>query len=125
MNGLIKAIITLVILDFIYLKSSGNIFNSLIKKIQNNNLNLRLYSACIVYLLIFIMWVVFIYNERHRYTLKENILRGALLGLTTYGIYDFTNHAIFDQWNLKIVIMDTLWGAILYSSITFFSIYEF
>jgi len=125
MDGLIKAIITLSVLDFIYLKLTGNIFNSLIKKIQHNNLNLRLYSTFMVYLLIFIMWVIFIYNERHKYTLKENVLRGALLGLTTYGIFDFTNHAIFEHWNLKIVVMDTLWGAILYSLITFLSIYKF
>jgi uncharacterized membrane protein len=125
MIGIIKAIIALCILDSIYLKSTSTIYGKLIQKIQNNKLNIRLYSVFIVYILIFTMWVVFIYNERHKFTLKQNVIRGALLGLTTYGIFDFTNHAIFNNWNLNIVVIDTLWGSILYGLITFLAIYKF
>ena len=117
--NLFKAIIALSLLDFIYLKSTGNIYSKLINKIQNTPLQLRFYSAIIVYILIFIMWVVFIYN----YTLKENIGRAFLLGSTTYGIYDFTNLSIFKNWSLSISIMDMIWGGILYSIVTFVSIY--
>ena len=87
--NLFKAIIALSLLDFIYLKSTGNIYSKLINKIQNTPLQMRFYSAIIVYILIFIMWVVFIYNNKDNYSLKENIGRAFLLGSTTYGIYDF------------------------------------
>jgi|TARA_B110001469_G_C9642537_1_gene323517 uncharacterized membrane protein len=122
MFNLIKAIIALSILDFIYLKSTGTIFSNLIYKIQKNKLNLRMYSALCVYILIFIMWYVFIYKQKDNFTFKENLLRAFILGFTTYGIYDFTNHAILKDWNMNIVIMDTLWGGILYTIITLVSI---
>ena len=121
--NLFKAIITLSLLDFIYLKSTGNIYSKLINKIQTTPLQMRFYSAIIVYILIFIMWIVFIYNNKDNYSLKENIGRAFLLGSTTYGIYDFTNHAIFKNWPLSISIMDMIWGGILYSIITFVAIY--
>ena len=38
--------------------------SKLINKIQASPLQLRLYSAIVVYILIFIMWVVFIYNNK-------------------------------------------------------------
>jgi len=121
--NLFKAIIALSLLDFIYLKSTGNIYSKLINKIQNTPLQLRFYSAIIVYILIFIMWVVFIYNNKDNYSLKENIGRAFLLGATTYGIYDFTNYAIFKNWTLPISIMDMIWGGILYSIVTIVAIY--
>ena len=122
MFNLIKAIIALSILDFIYLKSTGTIFSNLIYKIQKNKINLRMYSALCVYILIFIMWYVFIYKQKDKFTFNENLLRAFILGFTTYGIYDFTNHAILKDWNMNIVIMDTLWGGILYTIITLVSI---
>ena len=122
MFNLIKAIIALSILDFIYLKSTGTIFSNLIYKIQKNKINLRMYPALCVYILIFIMWYVFIYKQKDNFTFKENLLRAFILGFTTYGIYDFTNYATLKDWNMNIVIMDTLWGGILYTIITLVSI---
>ena len=122
MFNLIKAIIALSILDFIYIKSTGTIFSNLIYKIQKNKINLRMYSALCVYILIFIMWYVFIYKQKDNFTFKENLLRAFILGFTTYGIYDFTNHTTLKDWNMNIVIMDTLWGGILYTIITLVSI---
>lgn len=122
MINLIKAIIALSILDFIYLKSTGTIFSNLIYKIQKNKINLRMYPALCVYILIFIMWYVFIYKQKDNFTFKENLLRAFILGFTTYGIYDFTNYATLKDWNMNIVIMDTLWGGILYTIITLVSI---
>lgn len=121
--NLFKAIIALSLLDFIYLKSTGNIYSKLINKIQASPLQLRFFSAIVVYILIFIMWVVFIYNNKDNYSLKENIGRAFLLGATTYGIYDFTNYAIFKNWTLPISIMDMIWGGILYSIVTVVAIY--
>ena len=38
-----------------------------------------------------------------------------MFGISIYGTYDLTNYAILDKWNLKAVVMDTLWGGILFS----------
>jgi len=116
--GLLKALITISILDYIYLKSSSNIFYKLISSIQTSPLRLRIYPTIIVYILIFLMWIVFIYNQKDKFTFKENIFRAFLLGMCTYGIYDFTNMAIFKDWTINVALMDTIWGGVLYSLTT-------
>ena len=119
--GLLKALIIMSILDYIYLNSTSTIFFKLVNKIQNSPLKLRIFPTIMVYILIFLMWVVFIYNQKEKFTFKQNIFRSFVLGLCTYGIYDFTNMAIFKDWPLKVVLMDTIWGGVLYSLITLFS----
>ena len=116
--GLLKALLTISILDYIYLKSSSNIFYKLISSIQTSPLKLRIYPTIIVYILIFVMWIVFIYNQKDKFTFKENIFRAFLLGMCTYGIYDFTNMAIFKDWTINVALMDTIWGGVLYSLTT-------
>lgn len=46
---------------------------------------------------------------------------GALLGVVTYGIYDFTNHAILANWPLKITLIDFTWGIVLCGLSSFLS----
>ena len=116
--GLLKAILTISILDYIYLNTTSSIFYKLIGTIQNSPLKLRMYSTIIVYILIFLMWIIFIYNQTDKFTFKENIFRAFLLGMCTYGIYDFTNMAIFKDWTINVAIMDTIWGGVLYSLTT-------
>lgn len=38
---------------------------------------------------------------------------GVLLGLVTYGIYDFTNYSILANWPWKITFIDFIWGMVL------------
>ena len=38
---------------------------------------------------------------------------GVMLGLVTYGIYDFTNYSILGNWPLKITVIDFIWGMVL------------
>jgi len=38
---------------------------------------------------------------------------GALLGVVTYGIYDFTNYSILANWPWKITLIDFTWGIVL------------
>jgi uncharacterized membrane protein len=40
---------------------------------------------------------------------------GAVLGLVLYGVYDFTNLAIFTKWSWIGTIVDILWGTALYA----------
>jgi hypothetical protein len=35
---------------------------------------------------------------------------------STYGVYDFTNGAIFKKWDFRLGVMDTIWGSILCGS---------
>ena len=37
---------------------------------------------------------------------------GALFGLVTYGVYDFTNYSTLRQWPLALTLVDVAWGAV-------------
>ena len=47
-----------------------------------------------------------------------------VLGLVIYGVYETTNYAIFKNWTLSTVLLDTAWGAILLGLTTFLT-YQF
>lgn len=47
------------------------------------------------------------------------LLYGGGLGLVTYGIFNFTNMAIFKNYPLWVAAMDTTWGVILYTLTTY------
>ena len=46
-------------------------------------------------------------------SLKDAVLKGALLGLVTYATYDLTNLATLKNWPLLVTVVDLLWGTIL------------
>lgn len=41
------------------------------------------------------------------------ILHGGVLGAVAYGTYTLTNHAIFAQWTVLLVVSDIGWGTFL------------
>ena len=88
--------------DFIYLRSVSNYFNMQVKAIQGDKIQLKMFSTILCYLFLTILKNI---------SIKEC----ALLGLFVYGVYETTNHAIFKKWYYKTLVMDTLWGAVLFS----------
>lgn len=38
----------------------------------------------------------------------------ALLGLVIYGVYSFTNMVVFQSWDWRLAVIETLWGGLLY-----------
>ena len=63
--------------------------------------------------------VFIIQNGSYEKDLQNRVIYGGLLGLLVYGVYDTTNYAIFNKWDFKTVVMDTLWGGVLFSLTTF------
>ncbi len=100
-------------LDMIYLKLSSNHFNSLVKSIQGSGLTLELLPAILAYITIVFSLYYFIIRE------NKNITDAMLLGWSTYFIFDFTNKAIFDKWSWETVLLDGVWGGILYGLTTY------
>ena len=50
--------------------------------------------------------------------IPDAIIRGALFGLITYGIYDLTNMATLEGWTWKMSIIDMMWGAFLCATVS-------
>lgn len=101
-------------IDIIYLKTMSSHFKSLVKKIQGGtDMKFRLLPAIPCYLFLIFGLQYFIINK------KGSVLDSAILGWVIYGVYETTNAAIFKDWDLKSVVIDTSWGGTLYALTTF------
>jgi uncharacterized membrane protein len=104
---LLNILIILTVIDSVYLYLTKSLFEKMVLQIQNSNLQMRLNGAIIVYLLITIGLFYFIIKE------NRSPYEAALLGIIIYGVFDFTNYAIFKNYDIYIGLMDTIWGGIL------------
>jgi uncharacterized membrane protein len=103
--------------DYFYISLTKSHFNFLIKNIQGKALKFNLIGAIICYSFMTMVLNIFILNE------KKSINHAIILGLCIYGIFEGTNLAIFDKWDFNTVLMDTIWGGVLFGLVTFFTKY--
>jgi uncharacterized membrane protein len=47
--------------------------------------------------------------------LRSALRHGGVAGLVVYGVYAFTNTAIFAEWPTYLALLETAWGGIVYS----------
>jgi uncharacterized membrane protein len=95
-------------LDFIYLSSIRDLFDSQIKLVQGKGIKINLLAAFLCYISLVFGIYYFIIKE------KKSIFQAFLLGLVIYTVYEFTNWSLFTDWKLSTVIMDSLWGGVLF-----------
>jgi len=118
MNSFIVSSILLVLVDSIYLYFIGKpVFDKTVAAIQNSSLVVNIAPAVFTYILMAILLNYFIIS------VNKSAFDAFILGFCTYGIFDFTNMAIFKKYNLRTAITDTLWGAILFFSVTTITYY--
>lgn len=105
--------ILFVLIDYLYLSNFSGFFNNLLIKIQNDKINLDLSAAIVCY--------IFLIFGLHYFILKEKrpVKDAFLLGLVIYMVYETTNKAIFKNWSWKAVMIDGIWGGILFASTTY------
>jgi uncharacterized membrane protein len=109
---LISAIV-FVCLDFFYLNLMKGYFDNQIKAIQGTDTQMNFLAAIICYIFLIFGLNYFIIKP------KRSVSDAFLLGLIIYGVYETTNWAIFSKWRITSVIIDTLWGGILFGLTTF------
>jgi len=115
---LFSVLITFLILDSIYLTLTKNYYNNLVTKIQKSPLKLKIMPAVGAYSIILFSWYYFVFQNIKNQSKKKSIIDSAVLGFCMYCLFDFTNMAIFKNWDLKTVIIDSIWGSILYTLTT-------
>jgi uncharacterized membrane protein len=115
--------ILIVLVDAIFLSYISGPFGNMIKKIQGEKMVLKLAPAIVVYLSMIGAWYLFIHKEVQRHTFTENVCRAGLLGFFIYSVFDFTNLATIKNYELKIAVMDSVWGGLLYASTTAILLY--
>lgn len=109
MSDLARLSVILLFIDIIYLTFlGGGPFMNMVSKIQNSEPKLNKISAAFTYVMMIILMHQFVINKNFT---NQKVF---LLGFLTYGIFDFTNMAIFSEYNIFIAIQDTIWGGLLF-----------
>jgi len=92
----------------------------LIPKIQRMPMKVKYIPAVLSYLTIVLPILLFsIPNVRASQRLTDALFFGGVLGLCMYGMFSFTNYALIENWTLEVVLLDTLWGGVLYTLVTY------
>lgn len=112
-KNILLIFIILLLIDLIWLYLIKDKYAQQIVKIQNQEVVVNYYSALFVYVL---LAIGLYYLSINKTDIMTKVKLSALFGLITYGVYDFTNGAIFKDWDFKLAIMDTMWGSILCAS---------
>mgnify|MGYP002020043095 FL=1 len=100
------------LVDAVYLSSVGSKYNAMLTKIQGKGIQFKMVHAVLCYICLLGLINYFIIKDKRDY--KDAFF----LGLGVYGVYEFTNAAIFEKWELWSVVIDTLWGGILFALVT-------
>jgi uncharacterized membrane protein len=109
---LISAIV-LVSIDFIYLNVIKNYFSNQIKLIQNEPIKINFLAILLCYIFLIFGINYFIIKP------KRSVNDAFLLGIIIYGVFETTNKSLFSKWSWLTVVIDTLWGGILFALTTF------
>jgi len=100
---ILKASAILVLVDLFWLLTGGIFARNMAERIQGAPVHFRYVAAAVVYLCL------------ARLLLETTSLKQAFLtGVCVYAVYDFTNLAIFEDYDWKFAIADSLWGGILF-----------
>ena len=121
----ILCIILSIIIDIPYLYINMDLFKKKTMNISGKGYpKNRLYSAVLVYIAIALGIMVFVLpkidtTKTTTIRLRDSIIYGGLFGLVSYSIFDFTNHFMFEGWDIYVSLMDAIWGSILCATLSF------
>ncbi len=99
--------------DFVYLNVIKDYFNKQIISVQGSPLKVNYLGAALCYIFLIVGINYFIIKPR------KSVNDAFLLGLVIYGVYETTNYALFKNWSMLTVIIDTLWGGLLFAFTTY------
>ena len=103
----------MLVLDVSYLYLFRDFMIPILKNVQKADIKVNIMSALACYILLVSGLYYFIIKN------NESIKDAFLLGMLIYGVYETTNYAFFKNWSPLLLILDTLWGGILFSTTTF------
>ena len=122
------AIVLFIVVDIPYLYLNNKTYSKATMDISGqSSYTKRYYSALLVYVAIALGTFVLVLPRVRTNTIKnmiiDSLIFGGVFGLSSYAIFDFTMHFMFNKWSFIISIMDSVWGGVLCSIVTFILAY--
>jgi len=106
------AAVLFIVIDSIYLNFIKGYFMDQIQKVQGSPLKPNFAAILLCYTFLVVGLNYFIIKP------KKSPKDAFLFGIVIYGVYETTNLALFKNWSWLTVFMDTLWGGILFGTVT-------
>jgi uncharacterized membrane protein len=95
----------------------GDMWKKNVETVQKSPMEIRKQYALLSYVLIIFGIYYFVQmNMTKDAYVKDSLVKGFIYGFILYGVFDFTNLAIFKEFDLKTAIIDMVWGGLLTSS---------
>jgi uncharacterized membrane protein len=105
--------IVVLLLDAIWLTATATSSRQLFAAIQGKPLQIRWIPAIATYAVMII--AIWFFAVQPSADVAEAAGRGALLGLTMYGLYDLTNYSTLKEYTLQFTLTDMAWGTTLFT----------
>ena len=113
MASIIKLLVLVLLCDGIFLFAIKDLFSKQIYNIQGSAIQPNMLGVILSYGFIILLLYWFIIKD------SRSLTDAFILGLATYGVYEYTNLALLKNWRLETTIIDTLWGGILFLLVTY------
>jgi uncharacterized membrane protein len=110
---IIISAITMIILDSAFLVANRVVLEKQILDVQQSSLKINPVGLLVCYVILVTGLYYFIIRE------KRSVLDAFLLGVLVYGVYETTNLATLAKWKPTTVMLDTIWGGVLFASTTY------
>lgn len=118
-------LIAMLFLDALWLTLMKSHYATSVYRVQKSELKVRWLGAIVAYAIMFasVIYIAMpnVMDEvnKGRGLLSASIRHAALLGFVTYGVYNATSYAIYSDYSIVTCIIDTIWGATLYTILAF------
>ncbi len=112
-------ILFVLVADFIWITANTKMYMPMYENVQRSPVKMNYVAAAIAY--VFILASVFFVAVPLTSALTDPVdifVRGGMVGWTMYGVYNFTNLAVFSYYQLKTALIDTAWGGVLFGLAT-------
>ncbi len=104
--------IILFLLDAVFITVTMDMFQLQIAEVQRVVMEVNYLGAVLCYAFLIFALYYFIIKDR------RPVLDAMILGFVIYGVYETTTYALLKKWKLRTVMIDTLWGGILFGLTT-------
>lgn len=115
-NWIVSSVL-LVCIDSVYLSLIKDFFKAQIVDVQKSPFQINMVGAILSYLFLIIGINYFIIQSH------KPVFDAFILGLVIYGVYEGTTYALLKNWRIHTVVIDTLWGGILFALVTYLTYY--
>lgn len=108
-SEIIISALLLLSIDSVYLTIIKDLFKNQIVSVQKSPLKLDFYGAALSYLFLIIGINYFVLQRNGSW------VDAFVLGIVIYGVYEATSFALLKNWKPITVVIDTIWGGILFA----------